>query len=81
MPVADEVKSSWADEVEEVVEDQQQPSEVIENGFKIVTEYRRNEDNKKVCNDWKESFDWCLLMLVSYYFLIIFLYQIVNAYS
>ena len=48
MPVADEVKSSWADEVDEVVEDNYEPSEIIENGFKIVTEYNKNEDDKKV---------------------------------
>lgn len=48
MPVADEAKSSWADEVEEIVEDLPQPTEVVENGFKVVTEYKRNEDNKKV---------------------------------
>lgn len=48
MPVADEVKSSWADEVEEITEDLPQPTEVIENGFKIITEYKRNEENKKV---------------------------------
>ncbi|XP_031827123.1 eukaryotic translation initiation factor 3 subunit g1 [Nomia melanderi] len=49
MPVAD-VKSSWADEVEEeggggVLPP---PSETYENGFKILTEYKYNSDNKKV---------------------------------
>uniref|UniRef100_A0A069DRY2 Eukaryotic translation initiation factor 3 subunit G n=1 Tax=Panstrongylus megistus TaxID=65343 RepID=A0A069DRY2_9HEMI len=48
MPVADEVKSSWADEVEEITEDLPPPNEIYENGLKIATEYKRNEDNKKV---------------------------------
>ncbi|KAL1116524.1 hypothetical protein AAG570_004996 [Ranatra chinensis] len=48
MPTAaEEVKSSWADEVEEVGRDLSSPTEVIENGFKVITEYRRNEDDKK----------------------------------
>ncbi|RZF46714.1 hypothetical protein LSTR_LSTR002577 [Laodelphax striatellus] len=46
MPVPD-VKSSWADEVEEEGA-LPAPSEVINNGMKITTEYRLNEDNKKV---------------------------------
>lgn len=50
MPVAEEVKSSWADEVEEITEDLPPPSEVYENGLKVATEYKRNEDNKKVSN-------------------------------
>ncbi|XP_012252804.2 eukaryotic translation initiation factor 3 subunit G [Athalia rosae] len=49
MPVIEEVKSSWADEVEEegggVLPP---PTETIENGFKILTEYKYNDDNKKV---------------------------------
>lgn len=50
MPVPSDVKSSWADEVEEeggggVLP---APSEVYENGFKILTEYKYNEDNQKV---------------------------------
>lgn len=48
MPVADEVKSSWADEVELEGGALPPPSEVKENGFKIVTEYKYNEDEKKV---------------------------------
>jgi len=50
MPVADEPKSSWADEVDdETVRPPLPPStEVIENGLKIVTEYKYNEDDKKV---------------------------------
>ncbi|XP_014260847.1 eukaryotic translation initiation factor 3 subunit G-like [Cimex lectularius] len=48
MPGADEVKSSWADEVEENVEDIPRTSEVVENGLKIVTEYKKNEENKKI---------------------------------
>ncbi|XP_076646015.1 eukaryotic translation initiation factor 3 subunit g1 [Halictus rubicundus] len=47
MPVAD-VKSSWADEVEEEVAALPPPSETYENGFKILTEYKYNQDNKKV---------------------------------
>lgn len=47
MPVAEEVKSSWADEVEE---EGVLPSttETIQNGFKIITEYKLNTENKKV---------------------------------
>lgn len=49
MPVAQsEVKSSWADEVEEEGGALPAPSEVYENGFKILTEYKYNQDNKKV---------------------------------
>lgn len=48
MPAAEEVKSSWADEVEETSEDLPPISEVRDNGLKIVTEYRRNDDGKKV---------------------------------
>lgn len=47
MPVA-EVKSSWADEVEEEGGALPPPSETYENGFKILTEYKYNQDNKKV---------------------------------
>ncbi|XP_053971918.1 eukaryotic translation initiation factor 3 subunit G [Hylaeus anthracinus] len=47
MPVAD-VKSSWADEVEEEVGALPPPSETYDNGFKILTEYKYNQDNKKV---------------------------------
>lgn len=45
MPVA---SSSWADEVEEESGSLPPPSEIYENGFKILTEYKFNEDNKKV---------------------------------
>ncbi|XP_050507705.1 eukaryotic translation initiation factor 3 subunit G-like [Diabrotica virgifera virgifera] len=48
MPAADEIKSSWADEVELEGGALPPPSEVFENGFKIVTEYKYNEDDKKV---------------------------------
>lgn len=50
MPVADEVlkKSSWADEVELERGGLPPSTEVKENGFKIVTEYKHNEDDKKV---------------------------------
>ncbi|KAK9303999.1 hypothetical protein QLX08_004497 [Tetragonisca angustula] len=47
MPVA-EVKSSWADEVEEEGGALPPPSETYENGFKVLTEYKYNQDNKKV---------------------------------
>lgn len=49
MPVAaEEIKSSWADEVELEGGSLPPPTEVRENGLKIVTEYKFNEDNKKV---------------------------------
>ncbi|KAF2894492.1 hypothetical protein ILUMI_11692 [Ignelater luminosus] len=50
MPVAvtDEVKSSWADEVELEDGSLPPPTEVRENGYKIITEYKYNEDDKKV---------------------------------
>lgn len=48
MPVADDVKSSWADEVELEGGSLPPPTEVRENGFKIVTEYKYNDDDKKV---------------------------------
>uniref|UniRef100_A0A0A9ZB41 Eukaryotic translation initiation factor 3 subunit G n=2 Tax=Lygus hesperus TaxID=30085 RepID=A0A0A9ZB41_LYGHE len=47
MPAIEEVKSSWADEVEETSEDLPPISEVRDNGLKIVTEYRRNDEGKK----------------------------------
>ncbi|XP_019869733.1 eukaryotic translation initiation factor 3 subunit G [Aethina tumida] len=44
-----EMKSSWADEVELDSEPALPPPSVVhENGFKIVTEYKINEDNQKV---------------------------------
>ncbi|XP_008561005.1 eukaryotic translation initiation factor 3 subunit G [Microplitis demolitor] len=48
MPVAYDVKSSWADEVEEEGDILPPPSEQYLNGMKILTEYKLNEDNKKV---------------------------------
>ncbi|XP_022917882.1 eukaryotic translation initiation factor 3 subunit G [Onthophagus taurus] len=48
MPSAEEVKSSWADEVELEGGSLPPPTEIRENGFKIVTEYKYNEDDKKV---------------------------------
>ncbi|XP_046743251.1 eukaryotic translation initiation factor 3 subunit G [Diprion similis] len=48
MPVTEEIKSSWADEVEEEGGVLPPPTEVYENGFKILTEYKYNEDDKKV---------------------------------
>ena len=48
MPVADEIKSSWADEIEEEGRGSilPPPSEVVENGLKIVTEYKYENDKK-----------------------------------
>lgn len=48
MPVADEIKSSWADEVELDQGTLPAASEVQENGLKVVTEYKINEYDKKV---------------------------------
>lgn len=48
MPVADEIQSSWADEVEIDQGELPPPSEVVENGLKIVTEYKYDNDSKKV---------------------------------
>lgn len=48
MPVADDIQSSWADEVEIDQGALPPPSEVVENGLKIVTEYKYDNDNKKV---------------------------------
>ncbi|XP_060528502.1 eukaryotic translation initiation factor 3 subunit G-like [Cylas formicarius] len=47
MPIAEEVKSSWADEVELEGGSLPPSTEVIENNLKIVTEYKY-EDDKKV---------------------------------
>lgn len=44
----EEVKSSWADEVELEGGSLPPTTEVFENGFKIVTEYQYNDDDKKV---------------------------------
>ncbi|XP_061710516.1 eukaryotic translation initiation factor 3 subunit G [Cydia pomonella] len=44
----DEIQSSWADEVEIDQGALPPPSEVVENGLKIVTEYKYDNDNKKV---------------------------------
>lgn len=48
MPVADDIKSSWADEVELEGGALPPSTEVRENGFKIVTDYKYNEDEKKL---------------------------------
>lgn len=48
MPAIDEVKSSWADEVELDSGGLPPPTEINENGCKIVTEYKFNSDDKKV---------------------------------
>lgn len=48
MRVADEIQSSWADEVEIDQGALPPSSEVVENGLKVVTEYKYDNDNKKV---------------------------------
>ena len=50
MRAVDEVKSSWADEVEEEGTEGAlpPPTEEIQNGFKIITEYKYNDDDKKI---------------------------------
>jgi len=48
MPAAEEVKSSWADEVELEGGSLPPATEVLENNYKIVTEYKYNDDDKKV---------------------------------
>lgn len=47
MPAAEEVKSSWADEVELEGGSLPPATEVIENGLKVVTEYKYNEDENR----------------------------------
>ncbi|KAG5892538.1 hypothetical protein JTB14_011127 [Gonioctena quinquepunctata] len=48
MPAAEEVKSSWADEVELEGGSLPPSTEVYENGCKIVTDFKYNDDDKKV---------------------------------
>uniref|UniRef100_T1IR28 Eukaryotic translation initiation factor 3 subunit G n=1 Tax=Strigamia maritima TaxID=126957 RepID=T1IR28_STRMM len=49
MPSAEsEVKSSWADQVEEGEDTIPLPTEIFDKGYKTVTEYKLNEDGKKV---------------------------------
>ncbi|XP_013773049.1 eukaryotic translation initiation factor 3 subunit G-like isoform X2 [Limulus polyphemus] len=49
MPSADsEIKSSWADQVEQDEDDLPPPSECIEGDTKVVTEYKVNDEGKKV---------------------------------
>lgn len=48
MPAIDDIKSSWADEVELDSGGLPRPTEVHENGLKIMTEYKYNNDDKKV---------------------------------
>ncbi|XP_063226605.1 eukaryotic translation initiation factor 3 subunit G [Bacillus rossius redtenbacheri] len=50
MPAAEDVGTSWADEVEEEGSGGALPpsTEVINNGYKVITEYKLNEDGKKV---------------------------------
>lgn len=47
MPGIDEIKSSWADEVELDSGILPPPTETIENGLKVLTEYKFNNDDKK----------------------------------
>lgn len=47
MAVEEDVKSSWADEVELEGGALPPPTEIRVNDFKIVTEYKYNEDDKK----------------------------------
>lgn len=47
-PTPIDVKSSWVDEVELEAGQLPQPTEITENGQKIVTEYNYNKDDKKV---------------------------------
>ena len=48
MPPIDDIKSSWADEVELDSGGLPPPTETIENGYKTMTEYKYNDDGKKV---------------------------------
>lgn len=48
MPGYDDIKSSWADEVELDSGGLPPPTETFEKGLKIVTEYKYNNDEKKV---------------------------------
>lgn len=48
MPTIVDVKTSWADEVELEGGVLPPPTEVYDNNLKIVTEYKLNEDSKKV---------------------------------
>lgn len=47
MPGIDEIKSSWADEVELDSGILPAPTETVENGQKVLTEYKFNNDDKK----------------------------------
>ncbi|XP_062534894.1 eukaryotic translation initiation factor 3 subunit G [Armigeres subalbatus] len=54
MPALDEIKSSWADEVELDSGSLPPPTEIIENGQKVVTEYKYKDDKKvKVVRTYK----------------------------
>lgn len=48
MPGLSEIKSSWADEVEIEAGGLPPTTEIHDNGMKIVTEYKYNNDDKKV---------------------------------
>lgn len=49
MPAHYKITSSWADEVEEEgTVNLPAPSIIYENDFKVMTEYKLNDDNKKV---------------------------------
>lgn len=47
MPGMDDIKSSWADEVLLDSGGLPPPTETFENGLKVLTEYKYNDDNKK----------------------------------
>lgn len=47
MPGVDTIKSSWADEVELDYGGLPPTTETVENGYKYVTEYKYNKDDKK----------------------------------
>jgi len=48
MPAIDDIKSSWADEVELDSGGLPPPTETFDKGLKILTEYKYNKDDKKV---------------------------------
>lgn len=48
MPGIETIKSSWADEVELDYGNLPPTAEIVENGFKYVTEYKYNKDDKKI---------------------------------
>lgn len=61
MPSIVDVKTSWADEVELEGGVLPPPTEVYENNLKIVTEYKMNEDNKKVLHLHTTHYEWIII--------------------